>query len=81
MKRRKIRSEKLSQSQSARLWKFAKILSKATQVFGSQKKAEEWLQRPAVGLEERRPIDLLATPPGLALVEDYLDRLAYGTYA
>jgi len=71
----------LSQEQSGRAWKFAEILAKATTVFGSQEDAEQWLERPAIGLEQRRPLDLLATPAGMKLVEDHLERLEYGVYA
>lgn len=80
--RRKDAPDKpLSQEQSGRTWKFAEILAKATDVFGSQEEAEQWLERPAIGLDQRRPIDLLATPAGVELVEQYLTRLAYGVYA
>ena len=80
--RRKDTPDKpLSQEQSGRTWKFAEILAKATDVFGSQEEAEQWLERPAIGLDQRRPIDLLATPAGIELVEQYLTRLAYGVYA
>lgn len=34
-----------------------------------------------IGLDQRRPIDLLATPAGIELVEQYLTRRAYGVYA
>lgn len=71
----------LSQEQSGRTWKFAEILDKATAVLGSQEEAEAWLERPAIGLDQRRPIDLLATPAGVRLVEDFLTRLEYGVYA
>ena len=71
----------LSQEQSGRTWKFAEILAKATDVFGSQEEAEQWPERPAIGLNQRSPIDLLATPAGIELVEQYLTRLAYGVYA
>jgi len=71
----------LSKEQSGRLWKFAEILTKATEVFGSQEEAERWLQQPAIGLEQRRPIDLLQTPAGVKLVEDFLGRLEYGVYS
>lgn len=43
--------------------------------------AEQWLERPAIGLDQRRPIDLLGTPAGVELVEDYLERLEYGVCA
>lgn len=80
-RRKDAPSKPLSQDQSGRTWKFAEILSKATDVFGSQVEAEQWLERPAIGLDQRRPIDLLATPAGIELVEDYLERLEYGVYA
>jgi putative toxin-antitoxin system antitoxin component (TIGR02293 family) len=80
-RRRDMPSKPLSQEQSARIWKFAAVLVKATKVFGSREAAEQWLERPAIGLDHRRPIDLLTTPAGLALVEDHLTRLEYGVYA
>ena len=70
----------LSKAQSGRAWKFAEILAKATEVLGSQDEAEQWLERPAIGLDQRRPIDLLETPAGVELVEDFLGRLEYGVY-
>ena len=80
-RRKDALSKPLSQEQSGRAWKFAEILAKATDVFGSQAEAEQWLERPAIGLDQRRPIDLLGTPAGVELVEDHLDRLEYGVYA
>jgi|SRR6516165_6038775 putative toxin-antitoxin system antitoxin component (TIGR02293 family) len=70
----------LSQEQSGRTWKFAEILANATSVLGSQEAAERWLECPAIGLDQRRPIDLLGTPAGVELVEDFLERLEYGVY-
>jgi putative toxin-antitoxin system antitoxin component (TIGR02293 family) len=71
----------LSQEQSGRTWKLAEILAKATEVLGSREEAEQWLERPAIGLNQRRPIDLLATPAGVEMVENFLERLDYGVYA
>jgi putative toxin-antitoxin system antitoxin component (TIGR02293 family) len=79
-RRKDAPSKPLSQEQSGRTWKFAEILSKATDVFGSQAEAEQWLERPAIGLDQRRPIDLLSTPAGVELVEDHLGRLEFGVY-
>lgn len=59
----------------------AKILSLASEVFGSQEEAEQWLERPAIGLDQRRPIDLLSTPAGVELVEEFLGRIAHGIHA
>jgi putative toxin-antitoxin system antitoxin component (TIGR02293 family) len=58
----------------------AEILTRATSVFGSRTAAEAWLARPAVGLDQRRPVDLLTTPAGVELVESFLGRIEYGVY-
>jgi putative toxin-antitoxin system antitoxin component (TIGR02293 family) len=71
----------LSSEQSGRAWKLAEILAKATAIFGSKDEAERWLEGPAIGLDQRKPIDLLATPAGVEIVEDFLARLEYGVYA
>ena len=70
----------LDVQQSGRAWKFAEILARATRVLGSQDEAEQWLRRSAIGLDQQRPIDLLTTPAGVKLVEDYLGRLEYDGY-
>ena len=71
----------LSREQSGRIWTFADILRRATDLFGSQPEAEQWLETPAIGLDQRRPIDLLSTPAGVDTVETYLTRITYGVYA
>jgi putative toxin-antitoxin system antitoxin component (TIGR02293 family) len=73
--------ELLSHEQAGRAWQFAELLAKATVVFGAQDAAEQWFERPAIGLNQKRPIDLLTTPAGVKVVEDHLERLAYGVYA
>lgn len=70
----------LSLEQSGRTWKFAEILGRTIELFGSRAEAEEWLERPAMALEQRRPIDLLSTPAGVEFVEEHLTRLEYGVY-
>jgi putative toxin-antitoxin system antitoxin component (TIGR02293 family) len=70
----------LSVDQSNRTWKFAEILGRASEIFGSRAEAEAWLNAPAIGLDQRRPIDLLSTAVGVEAVEDYLTRIEYGVY-
>jgi putative toxin-antitoxin system antitoxin component (TIGR02293 family) len=70
----------LDAQQSGRAWKFAEVVAKATRVLGSQDEAEQWLKRPAIGLDQQRPIALLTTPAGVKLVDDYLGRLEYDVY-
>lgn len=79
--RRKEPAKELSESQSSRLWDFAKIMSKAGQVLGSLEEAEHWMTSPAIGLEQQRPIDLMSTSAGVDLVEQLLGRMEYGVYA
>jgi putative toxin-antitoxin system antitoxin component (TIGR02293 family) len=38
------------------------------------------MERPAMSLDQRRPVDLLSTPAGIESVEDHLTRLGYGVY-
>ncbi len=80
-RRKDMPGKPLSPEQSGRTWKFAEILAWATTVLGSQEEAEQWLERPAIGLDQRRPIDLLATPAGVRLVEEFLRRVEHGVYA
>jgi putative toxin-antitoxin system antitoxin component (TIGR02293 family) len=79
-RRREALDKPLSLEQSGRTWKFAEILGRATELFGSQADAEEWLERPAMALDQRKPIDLLSTPAGVEVLETHLGRLEYGVY-
>lgn len=70
----------LSPEQSSRTWRFAEILVRAMDVLGSKQAAETWLESTAIGLDNRRPIDLLASSAGAEAVETYLTQLEYGVY-
>lgn len=70
----------LSQEHSERAWNFAGILSKATEVLGSQEVAERWLTEPALALNQGRPIDLLSTKIGTEQVRKLLVQLEYCVY-
>ena len=67
--------------ESAGLESLSSFLKKAIEIFGSKEGAEQWLASPAIGLERRRPIDLLGTPDGFETVATYLGRIEYGVYA
>jgi len=79
-RRRADPSQALNPEQSGRTWKFAEILAQATRVFGDQSAAERWLEQPAMALDGRRPLDLLASPAGVELVETLLGQLEFGVY-
>ena len=81
LQRKKDKPEQtLDVEQSGRAWKFAELLTMATGVFGSQKAAESWFESQAIGLNRKRPIDLVSTPAGQEMVETYLRQLQYGVY-
>lgn len=79
-RRRDDRERSLSPEQSGRAWTLAEILGRATDVFGSREEALDWLRRPALALDDRRPVDLLRTPAGAEAVGEHLTRLEYGVY-
>jgi putative toxin-antitoxin system antitoxin component (TIGR02293 family) len=70
----------LSAEEGSKLWKFAEILALATRTLGSQEAAEIWLNSSQMGLEWKRPVDLLATIQGAKLVDTLLTRMEYGVY-
>lgn len=81
VQRRKDAPNKLlTPEQSGRTWKFAEVFAKAAEVLGSEEEAQRWLEEPAMALDRRRPIDLLASPAGTELVENLLVQLEYGVY-
>ncbi len=71
----------LSVEQGNRTWRFAEIFGHAIEVMGSEDAAEAWMNKPAIGLSNRKPVDLLATSAGVEAVEEYLTRMEYGVYA
>lgn len=57
------------------------ITSLAESVLGSHAEAEQWLVTPALGLDGRKPIDLIATRAGAEMVKAHLVRMDHGVYA
>lgn len=78
--KRRPAQDRLDAATSSRLWTFVQILDHTRRVFGRQDDAEDWLQRPAMALDWRRPIDLLDTSAGIDAVQTLLGRLEYGVY-
>ena len=79
-RRRAEPRRRLDPDQSARTWRLSRCLTHAIRIFGKDE-AEAWFVRPAIGLAQRRPIDLFSTAPGAELVERYLTQIEYGVYA
>lgn len=52
----------------------------AARVFGSDEAASCWFEKPAIGLNRQRPVELLATKVGRDQVSIYLDQIEHGVY-
>lgn len=74
-------SGRLDANSSDRALRLLAALAQATDVLGGADAAEHWLLAPALGLDGRRPIDLLPTSAGATLVNTLLTRMDHGVYA
>jgi putative toxin-antitoxin system antitoxin component (TIGR02293 family) len=79
-RRLKTPNEALTAEQSTRALNYAEVLEKATDVLGSRELAEQWIVKPARGLDGEIPIDLISNSVGYELVTDFLTRIEYGVY-
>ncbi|MDB6141363.1 MAG: toxin-antitoxin system antitoxin subunit [Pseudomonas sp.] len=79
-RRMKTPDEALTPEQSTRALYYAEVLEKATEVLGSRELAEQWMIKPARGLDGELPIDLISNSVGYELVTDFLTRMDYGVY-
>jgi putative toxin-antitoxin system antitoxin component (TIGR02293 family) len=73
--------QRLPADESDKVYRLAYILVAATNVFGDQEKAGEWLRRPNRALGGATPLSLLSTQPGLQQVEQVLGRIEFGEYS
>ncbi|MEX3636122.1 antitoxin Xre/MbcA/ParS toxin-binding domain-containing protein [Paraburkholderia sp. BR14320] len=71
----------LDSNASDRLIRLVVVTEHAIDVFGSKDAAERWLVTPALGIDGRKPLDLLRTSEGTELVKSFLTRIDYGVYS
>jgi putative toxin-antitoxin system antitoxin component (TIGR02293 family) len=70
----------LSQVQSDRVYRFARVAAHAEDVFGNDEKAKDWLLTPNRALGQA-PVDLLDTDAGTEEVEEVLYRIEHGIFS
>lgn len=70
--------ESLSPVESDRVYRFARIVALAEDVFEDKEDALEWLKSSQYGLGGRIPFDMLQTDAGSREVEELLIRIDYG---
>lgn len=57
-----------------------RVSDQAARVLGNAELAQEWLNKPARGLDGQTPIELIATAEGSKQVADLLERVEHGVY-
>jgi putative toxin-antitoxin system antitoxin component (TIGR02293 family) len=70
----------LTPEQSTRALHYAEIMERATDVLGNRRLAEQWMTKPAPGLDGEVPLNLIANAVGYELVSELLTRMDYGVY-
>jgi len=68
----------LDAAKSETLLKLFALYKKGTEVFGSKDEFNSWLSKPAFGLRNLVPFDLMETSSGIDLIDEELDRIAFG---
>ena len=81
LKHRKARGEQLSDEETDRLVRVARIMMLADMVFGNHEKALQWLRTPSDRLTGRTPISMLRTDVGGRVVENRLWQIDEGVFA
>ncbi len=81
LQRARAAAKPLDSNATDRSLRLAAVTEQAIEVLASQEAAERWLASPALGLDRRRPIDLLQSSEGTELVKTLLTRMDHGVYA
>lgn len=68
-------------SESEKLLKLQEMYQWGIDVFGNAEEFNNWIEKPAYGLNFMLPKELMKTINGIKLVEDELVRIAYGELA
>lgn len=78
--RRKM-GQLLGPAESERVVRFARLMGRAVEVFGSETAARQWLNAPQRGLGGAVPLHFARTEVGAREVEDLLGRIEFGVYS
>lgn len=76
-----VQGLKLDASLSEKLLISFELFKNGLEVFGSNKAFHQWLNTPAYGLGNQIPFTLMDTFTGITLIEEEVQRIAYGDLA
>ena len=80
-KHRKSNKQKLSQEESDRAIRAARLLARAQATLGDSSSALQWMRQPKVRFEGRTPLQMMVTETGGRLVEEMLLQIDDGMFA
>lgn len=80
-KHRKSNKQKLSQEESDRAIRTARLLARAQATLGDSASALHWMRQPKVRFDGRTPIQMMVTEAGGRLVEEMLLQIDEGMFA
>jgi putative toxin-antitoxin system antitoxin component (TIGR02293 family) len=79
LKRRLKQDNRFTTTESDVMYRLAALIKQATELFaGDEQKAQNWLQTKVYGLNNKRPIDMVATSVDFKVVEDLIGRVRHG---
>ncbi|MGD0830155.1 MAG: antitoxin Xre/MbcA/ParS toxin-binding domain-containing protein [Terracidiphilus sp.] len=81
LSRRLATKSRLTQDESDRTMRMAKVVALANEVLGAEDKASRWMAAPNRALGGKKPFDQLDTEVGVDSVEAVLYAIAYGMYS
>ncbi len=59
---------------------YNELLERVEKLLGNRQSAEQWIAKPARGLDGARPVDMLASAEEVRLLDEFLGRLEYCVY-
>ncbi|KJH69613.1 hypothetical protein UH38_22985 [Aliterella atlantica CENA595] len=74
-------NQRLTAAQSDRLYRLARIVARAVEVFGDEVEAKQWLNEPKLTLNGQTPLAAISTEPGVEQVDLMLGRIEHGIFA
>lgn len=79
--RRKHQSDRLKPVESELVLRFARVLAAATEILGSEEKANQWMLQPNRSIGNLAPIKAIDTGIGFHQVMATLRRIEFGVYS
>ncbi len=73
--------KRLSPAESDRLYRLARIVARANEVFDDEQEAQRWLNEPKRALQGQSPLEVIKTEPGVQQVDLLLGRIEHGIFA